>query len=74
MICLGKKTSNWYTRILSEVMLQQTQVKTVIPYFEKFLNAYPTPEALAHAHDEDVMALWAGLGYYSRARNLLKAI
>lgn len=69
-----QKTSNWYTRILSEVMLQQTQVKTVIPYFEKFLNAYPTPEALAHAHDEDVMALWAGLGYYSRARNLLKAI
>ncbi len=64
----------WYTRLLSEVMLQQTQVKTVIPYFERFIEAYPTPEALARASDDDVMALWQGLGYYARARNLLKAV
>lgn len=65
---------DWYARILSEVMLQQTQVKTVIPYFERFMAAYPTAADLAAADDEDVMALWAGLGYYSRARNLLKAV
>lgn len=55
---------------LSEVMLQQTQVATVIPYFEAFLKAFPTVEALAAADGEQVMGLWAGLGYYSRARNL----
>lgn len=55
---------------LSEVMLQQTQVATVIPYYERFLARFPDVEALAAAPSEDVMALWAGLGYYSRARNL----
>ncbi|EJX07154.1 A/G-specific adenine DNA glycosylase [gut metagenome] len=69
-----QKSFDWYPRLLSEVMLQQTQVTTVIPKFEAFIEKYPTPEALACAKDDDVMALWAGLGYYSRARNLLKAV
>ena len=54
-------------------MLQQTQVETVKPYFERFLAAYPTVEALAAAPIEDVLKLWEGLGYYSRARNLHRA-
>lgn len=57
---------------LSEVMLQQTTVAAVKPYFAKFTATWPTVEALAAASDDDVMAAWAGLGYYSRARNLLK--
>jgi A/G-specific adenine glycosylase len=57
---------------LSEVMLQQTTVAAVIPYFEKFVARWPDFAALASAADADVMAAWAGLGYYSRARNLLK--
>lgn len=56
---------------LSEVMLQQTTVAAVIPYFEKFTLRWPTVDALAAADDADVMAAWAGLGYYARARNLL---
>jgi A/G-specific adenine glycosylase len=55
---------------LSEVMLQQTTVKAVIPFFQKFLQRWPTVDALAAAPIEEVMAAWAGLGYYSRARNL----
>lgn len=55
---------------LSEVMLQQTQVRTVIPYFERFVNALPTLADLAIAPQDRVLALWSGLGYYSRARNL----
>jgi A/G-specific adenine glycosylase len=55
---------------LSEIMLQQTVVKAVIPYFEAFLARWPNAEALAEAPLGDVMAAWAGLGYYSRARNL----
>jgi len=58
---------------LSEVMLQQTQVATVIPYFERFLARFPTVEALARARLPQVLALWRGLGYYSRARNLHRA-
>ena len=58
---------------LSEVMLQQTQVSTVIPYFEAFLQAFPQVADLAAAPSERVMGLWAGLGYYSRARNLQAA-
>lgn len=56
---------------LSEIMLQQTTVKAVIPYFERFLSRWPTVAALAAAREDDVLAAWAGLGYYSRARNLL---
>lgn len=55
---------------LSEIMLQQTTVKAVIPYFERFTKRWPTIEALGSAPREDVLAAWAGLGYYSRARNL----
>ncbi len=55
---------------LSEIMLQQTQVATVLPYFERFLQAFPTIEDLANAPSDEVLKLWAGLGYYSRARNL----
>lgn len=57
---------------LSEVMLQQTTVAAVKPYFAKFTKTWPTVFDLAEASDEDVMAAWAGLGYYSRARNLVK--
>ncbi|KPF62468.1 A/G-specific adenine glycosylase [Porphyrobacter sp. AAP60] len=63
----------WPYRVwLSEVMLQQTTVAAVKPYFAKFIATWPTVEALAAARDDDVMAAWAGLGYYSRARNLVK--
>lgn len=58
---------------LSEVMLQQTTVAAVKPYFERFTTRWPKVEALAAAPEEEVMAAWAGLGYYSRARNLVKA-
>jgi A/G-specific adenine glycosylase len=56
---------------LSEIMLQQTTVKAVIPYFEAFLARWPTVEALAAAPEDDVLAAWAGLGYYARARNMI---
>ena len=63
----------WPYRVwLSEVMLQQTTVAAVKPYFAKFTQLWPTVEALAAAPEDDVMAAWAGLGYYSRARNLMK--
>jgi A/G-specific adenine glycosylase len=55
---------------LSEIMLQQTTVTAVIPYFERFLSRFPTVQALAAAPEADVMSAWAGLGYYARARNL----
>lgn len=58
---------------VSEVMLQQTRAQTVIPYYERFLARFPTLEALAASQEDDVLALWAGLGYYSRARNLRRA-
>lgn len=58
---------------VSEIMLQQTQVKTVIPYYLRFMESFPTIQALAEASQEDVMAHWSGLGYYARARNLHKA-
>ncbi|MEM8725613.1 MAG: A/G-specific adenine glycosylase, partial [Pseudomonadota bacterium] len=63
----------WPYRVwLSEVMLQQTTVAAVKPYFEKFTRIWPTVQDLAAASEDDVMAAWAGLGYYSRARNLVK--
>jgi A/G-specific adenine glycosylase len=58
---------------LAEVMLQQTQVATVVPYYERFLARFPSLEALAAAAEDDVLALWSGLGYYARGRNLLSA-
>ncbi|MEQ9460192.1 MAG: A/G-specific adenine glycosylase [Phycisphaeraceae bacterium] len=59
-----------YRVLVSEVMLQQTQVATVIPYFQRFIEAFPSIEALAAADPDRVMKLWQGLGYYSRARRL----
>ncbi|MEH6578829.1 MAG: A/G-specific adenine glycosylase [Amphritea sp.] len=61
-----------YFTWLSEIMLQQTQVSTVIPYFENFRSQFPTVEDLATAELDDVLHLWTGLGYYARARNLHK--
>ena len=61
-----------YRTWVSEIMLQQTRVDTVIPYFERFMDAFPTVDALAEAPLDEVLVLWAGLGYYSRARNLHK--
>ncbi len=67
----GANAPEPYRVWLSEVMLQQTQVASVIPYFEKFTARWPSFEALAAADDAELMAAWAGLGYYARARNLL---
>lgn len=58
---------------VSEIMLQQTQVKTVLQYFERFMQRFPSVDALGSAHWDDVAPFWAGLGYYARARNLHKA-
>ena len=66
-------TRDAYRIWLSEVMLQQTQVATVIPYYERFLARFPDVRALAAAPGDDVLALWSGLGYYARARNLHRA-
>ena len=66
------ETADPYRVWLSEVMLQQTTVQAVAPYFLRFLDRWPTVEALAQAPVEDVMHAWAGLGYYARARNLHK--
>ena len=68
-----RATRDPYRVWLSEVMLQQTQVETVKPYYARFLAAYPTVQALAAAPLADVLKLWEGLGYYSRARNLHRA-
>ncbi len=74
----GRKNLPWqknttpYRVWVSEIMLQQTQVATVIPYYERFMHQFPTLEHLAKANEDDVLCLWSGLGYYSRARNLLK--
>lgn len=69
---LPGETPNPYRVWLSEIMLQQTTVAAVAPRFERFLSRWPTVTDLAAAEDADVMAEWAGLGYYARARNLLK--
>jgi A/G-specific adenine glycosylase len=65
-----RKTKDAYRIWVSEVMLQQTTVKTVLPYYDAFLKQFPTMAALASAAEEDVLAAWSGLGYYHRARNL----
>ena len=72
----GRKSLPWqqprtpYRVWLSEIMLQQTQVQTVIPYFMAFITRFPEIYGLAYADLDEVLTLWAGLGYYSRARNL----
>src|SRR5215211_9000502 len=75
----NKRTLPWrghpsaYAVWVSEIMLQQTRVEAVIPYFEKWMRLFPTVRALATASEQDVLNAWEGLGYYSRARNLHKA-
>jgi A/G-specific adenine glycosylase len=75
----GRKHLPWqehktaYRVWVSEIMLQQTQVATVIPYFERFIERFPTAQVLAQASQDDVLQHWSGLGYYARARNLHKA-
>ena len=62
-----------YSILVSEIMCQQTQIKTVIPYYERWMSTLPTFKDLANANVDDVMRLWSGLGYYSRGRKLLEA-
>ena len=75
----GRKDLPWqrskdaYRTWVSEIMLQQTQVQTVIPYFERFMESFPDLTALATAAPDEVLRHWSGLGYYARARNLHKA-
>ena len=66
-----KSPKKLYYRLLSEFMLQQTQVKTVIPYFKKFTNKYKSLEALSNVNEKEILKSWEGLGYYRRAKNLL---
>ena len=69
---VGKKSpKKLYYRLLSEFMLQQTQVKTVIPYFNKFTNKFKTIKDLSKSKEREILKMWEGLGYYRRARNLL---
>src|SRR6202008_170320 len=63
-------TRDPYRVWLSEVMLQQTQVAAVVPYYERFLQRFPTVRDLAAASEDEVLRLWSGLGYYARGRNL----
>ena len=68
-----RRTADPYRIWVSEIMLQQTRAQAVIPYYERFLARFPTVESLAAAQEDEVLALWSGLGYYSRARNLRRA-
>lgn len=68
-----RRTKDPYRVWLSEIMLQQTRVTAAIPYYDRFLKRFPDVKALAEAPEDEVLRLWAGLGYYSRARNLQKA-
>jgi len=68
-----RRTRDAYAIWVSEAMLQQTRVAAVLPYYERFLKLYPNIEALAQAPEKELLAAWAGLGYYYRARNLRKA-
>ncbi len=68
-----RRTQDPYAIWVSEIMLQQTRVATVIPYYERFLSVFPNPAALANAGEEQLLGAWAGLGYYSRVRNMQRA-
>ena len=76
---LNRKTFPWredptpYRVWISEIMLQQTRIEAALPYYTRFLEAFPDVRALASAEQEKVLKLWQGLGYYSRAKNLQKA-
>lgn len=65
-----RRDASPYRTLVSELMLQQTVVATVVPYFERFVARFPDVRTLAHAREDEVLALWSGLGYYSRGRNL----
>ncbi|WP_165999545.1 A/G-specific adenine glycosylase [Bacillus sp. Cs-700] len=69
-----RESKDPYRVWVSEIMLQQTRVDTVIPYYERFMTLFPTVDALAEAEEADVLKAWEGLGYYSRARNLQSAV
>jgi A/G-specific adenine glycosylase len=68
-----RNTSNWYPVFLSEFLLQQTQVEQALPYYHKFIDNFPDIITLSRSSEQKVLTLWAGLGYYARAKNLLKA-
>jgi A/G-specific adenine glycosylase len=68
-----RETLDPWRILLSEVMLQQTRVVAVVPYYQRFVARFPTPQALAAAPEQELLALWSGLGYYARARNLQRA-
>ena len=68
-----RHTKDAYRIWISEIMLQQTRAETVISYYERFLSRYPTVQALADAPQEELLKIWEGLGYYSRARSLQRA-
>ena len=68
-----RKNISPYSVWISEIMLQQTQVKTVIPYFNKFIEKYPNLDALLKASEDEILAQWSGLGFYRRAKNIYKA-
>ncbi|MDO4168183.1 MAG: A/G-specific adenine glycosylase, partial [Eubacteriales bacterium] len=68
-----RKNTEAYCIWVSEIMLQQTRVETVIPYYERFMQHFPTIQALAEGSEEELLKLWEGLGYYSRAKNMQKA-
>ena len=67
------KTSDIYKIWISEIMLQQTQVRTVLPYYAKFIKEYPTLNDLLNASLDNILELWSGLGFYRRAENIYKA-
>jgi A/G-specific adenine glycosylase len=69
-----RRTRDPYAIWVSEIMLQQTRVETVIPYFERFLARFPDVHALAHASEDEVLSMWSGLGYYRRARLLHRGV
>lgn len=68
-----RRSNNPYHIWISEIMLQQTRVDTVIPYYERFLDCFPTVKDLAIAPEERLLKAWEGLGYYSRVRNMQEA-
>ncbi|MFN3484627.1 MAG: A/G-specific adenine glycosylase, partial [Planctomycetota bacterium] len=68
-----RRTKHPYAVWVSEVMLQQTQVSTVVPYYERWMRRFPTVRALSRASLDEVLKVWEGLGYYARARNLYRA-
>ena len=68
-----RKNVTAYRVWISEIMLQQTQVKTVIPFFKKFISRYPNLKSLSSANEEEILALWTGLGFYRRAINIYNA-